>query len=182
MELAGDEKRIQALFSELSLADKRQTPRFEKLWRGAEATSPTPRLSKSLVFVVATLLVIGTGMFAIWLRFTAKDTSIDSANKLTPQQTVAPATPPAPEPQKLALVPPRRQHSHRQRSLARLKLTVPTLQERAAVLANWQSPTDTFMTSPVASSFSSLPQLNQSARDLESFLPKNSQSMKESNQ
>ena len=182
MELAGDEKRIQALFSELSLEDKIQTPRFEKLWRGAEVTRPAPRFSKSLVFVVATLLLIATGLFASWLRLTAKETSIGSANKLTPQLTVAAATPPALEPQKLALVPPRRQHSHRQRSLARLKQTGPTLQERAAVLANWQSPTDTFMTSPVASSFNSLPQLNQSARDLESFLPKNNQSMKESNQ
>jgi len=180
MELAGDEKRIQALFSELSVEDKSQTPRFEKLWRGAEGASPAPCFSKSLVFVVATLLLIATGIFASWLRFTAKE--IDRAQKLTPPQTVAPATPPASEPQKLALVPPRRQHAHRLRSLARLKQTGPTLQERAAVLANWQSPTDTFMTSPIASSFNSLPQLNQSARDLESFLPKNSQSMKESNQ
>ena len=32
MQLAGPEKRIQALFSELSLEDRTHVPRFEQLW------------------------------------------------------------------------------------------------------------------------------------------------------
>lgn len=52
----------------------------------------------------------------------------------------------------------------------------------AAVLANWQSPTNILLNSPAASFLSSLPQLNQSARDLEQFLPKNNDVMKESKQ
>lgn len=38
------------------------------------------------------------------------------------------------------------------------------------------------MSSPTELSLSSLPQLNQSVKDLESFLSKNSEIMKESNQ
>jgi len=184
MELAGDEKRIRALFSELSFEDCGQTPRFEELWRGAQVMSPVPRFNKPLVFVVVMMLVIVAAMVATWSRFTSTPRSVDHVHKLTPpQQIVTPAPPPASESQTLALVP-RRQHSHpnRQRSLARVKQTGPTLQQQAAMLANWHSPTDTFMASPSASVFNSLPQLNQSAKDLESFLPKNSQSMKESNQ
>jgi hypothetical protein len=181
MDLAGDEKKIQALFSELSFEDQRRTPRFEKLWPGAEVKRPASRFKRSLVFVMAAVLVTVAGMLAAWSGFSGNQTSVDhQVQKQTSQQI---ATPPASEPEKLASVP-RRQRSHpnRPRSLARLKQTTPTLQEQAASLQNWQSPTATFLASPLASSFSSLPQLNQSAKDLESFLPKNSQSMKESNQ
>jgi hypothetical protein len=53
---------------------------------------------------------------------------------------------------------------------------------QAAVLSNWQSPTNILLNSPIASVLGSLPQLNQSARDLEQFLPKNNEVMKESKQ
>jgi hypothetical protein len=53
---------------------------------------------------------------------------------------------------------------------------------QAEVLAKWQSPTNILLNSPTASFLSSLPQLNQSARDLEQFLPKNNDVMKESKQ
>jgi hypothetical protein len=181
MDLAGDEKKIQALFSELSFEDQRRTPRFEKLWPGAEVKRSASRFDRSLVFVMAAVLLIVAGMLAAWSRFISVQTPVDhQVQKQTPQQIV---TPPTSEREKLATLP-RRQRSHpnRHRSLARLKQSSPTLQEQAASLQNWQSPTATFLASPLASSFNSLPQLNQSAKDLESFLPKNSQSMKESNQ
>ena len=181
MDLAGDEKKIQALFSELSFEDQRRTPQFEKLWPGAEVKRSASRFNRSLVFVMAAVLVIIAGMLAAWSRFISVQTPVDhQVQKPAPQQI---ATPPTSEPEKLASVP-RRQRSHpnRHRSLARLKQTGPTLQEQAASLQNWQSPTATFLASPLASSFNSLPQLNQSAKDLESFLPKNSQQMRESNQ
>jgi hypothetical protein len=42
-----------------------------------------------------------------------------------------------------------------------------------AMLSNWQSPTVSFLQFPVSPVFKSLPQLDQSARELESFLPDN---------
>jgi len=50
------------------------------------------------------------------------------------------------------------------------------------LLSSWQSPTQSFMQAPSSVVFNSLPQLNQSAKDLESFLPKNNEVLKESNQ
>ena len=182
MELAGDEKRIQALFSELSFKDQTHAPRFEQLWRGAELKASGSRRIKSLVFVAATVLVVFAGMLVAWLRFTSVQRSVEH-HVQKPQQFETPTAPPASGTERVALVPrSQRSRPNRHRSLARLKQTDRTLQQQAAMLANWQSPTDKFMTLPTASVFNSLPQLNQSAKDLESFLPKNSQQMKESNQ
>jgi Tfp pilus assembly protein PilN len=187
MELAGDEKRIQALFSELSLEDQRHAPRFEKLWRAGEATSQPPRFSKSLIAITAAVIVTAVALLATWTstepsavapgRHQAGAPSTHSSNQ-TP--IAPPATPPQRETQKVASVP-RRPRAHSNRLATRQKQIDRTLQQQAALLANWQSPTDKFMTSPASSVFNSLPQLNQSAKDLESFLPKNHESLKESN-
>ena len=57
MEFSGDEKRIQALFSELSLENQTRTPRFEKLWQGAEANAPA-RAPLAMRLVLVTIVVI----------------------------------------------------------------------------------------------------------------------------
>src|SRR5215813_7912088 len=68
MELGGTEKRIQALFSELSLEDRSRVPHFEHLWTRAAATNPAriPLFSKS--FAVAAIVLAVAGSFAIWSR------------------------------------------------------------------------------------------------------------------
>jgi len=43
----------------------------------------------------------------------------------------------------------------------------------AVALSNWKSPTAIFMESPAGSEINSLPQLNQAAKELQSFLPNN---------
>jgi cell division protein FtsN len=181
MELAGNEKRIQALFSELSLEDQSHAPRFDKLWRAGESTFRTPRFSRSLVALAASVLLAVAGLVVAWTQYTRTEAPIErNVQNVTPQPI--PVTSPSPETQsqKLAAVP-RRARSHSHRLVARQKQIDRALQQQAALLANWQSPTDEFMTSPAASVFKSLPQLNQSAKDLESFLPKNVESLKESN-
>ena len=167
MELGGTEKRIQALFSELSLEDHRVTPRFQQLWTRAEATKPAPLFRRSFALTAAVVVVAVAFSFALWTR----------QSQLV--FNIAPLEIPArslPELKQLASVveqprsqPPRRKRTVRQRQTENIS--------DAALLSRWQSPTQSFMQSPSVLGFNSLPQLNQSAKDLESFLPK-----KESNQ
>jgi len=181
MELGGDEKRIQALFSELSLADQKHAPEFEKLWRAREMTRTASPSRKPLLVIAATLLIAVAGLMAAWIRKAPVETSIErQAQNVTPHTISTPVAPRVQEPQKLASVPRRAQN--RQRHFVRQKQVERTLAQRAAMLASWQSPTGRFLESPTASVFNSLPQLNQSVKDLESFLPKDKESMKESNQ
>jgi hypothetical protein len=159
MELDGTEKRIQALFSELSLEDRTRLPRFEKFW--TETTNPAPVFRRSWA-VAAALVVIAASSFALWSRQSQIVLNIAPVAIPTPASPqlasiVEPTRPPQPP----------RKKTVRQRSVL----------SEAALLSRWQSPTQNFMQSPSSVSFNSLPQLNQSAKDLESFLPK-----KESNQ
>jgi len=169
MDLAGDEKRIRALFCELSLEDESVTPRFEELWRHAETTKPDSvrSLRPSFVLLVAAVALIAVGSFALWSR-----------SRSTPpaQVVVAMANPSNPststtvqDQDKVTQTKPPPQH---RKKLARQKKIQPAVQE-LAILSNWQSPTISFLQSPVTPAFTSLPQLNQSARELESFLPNN---------
>jgi hypothetical protein len=159
MELDGTEKRIQALFSELSLEDRTRLPRFEKFW--TETTNPAPVFRRSWA-VAAALVVIAASSFALWSR--------QSQTVLN----IAPVAIPTPASPQLASIvePPRPQPPHRKKTVRQRSVL-----SEAALLSRWQSPTQNFMQSPSSVSFNSLPQLNQSAKDLESFLPK-----KESNQ
>jgi len=49
------------------------------------------------------------------------------------------------------------------------------------MLSSWQSPTQLFMESPTELALLQLPQLNQSVKDLETFLSQDKELMKESN-
>ena len=69
MEFTGDEKRIQALFSELSLEDLNHAPHFEKLWRRAEANRSVVRRS-ALAFVTAAILA-AVCLVATWTWYGA---------------------------------------------------------------------------------------------------------------
>jgi hypothetical protein len=91
------------------------------------------------------------------------------------QLNIAPLEIPTPQ---LALIVQQPQpESPRQKKIVRQRQPDRHIFSEAALLSRWQSPTQNFMQSPSSVSFNSLPQLDQSAKDLESFLPK-----KESNQ
>jgi len=176
MEFSGDEKKIQALFSELSLENQTRTPRFEKLWLRAEANTPTrpPLVTRFVLVAIAVIVVMSFIAVRSW--FAAPDSQY-SAN--IPSQIV-PTTPQ-----------PRVQHSDlsavsrdlvRPRRSAR-RQTERTAINQAAMLSNWQSPTNILLNSPTVSVLGSLPQLTQSAIALEQFLPKkNNELIKESKQ
>jgi len=168
MEFGGAEKKIQTLFSELSLEDGVRVPRFEQLWRRAEKTSPAPLFRRSFAVTAAIVVIAAASSFALWS---------------TPSQTVlniAPLAIPAAASPRLALTLESPQPL-RQKRVVRQRNT-PSVFNDATLLSRWQSPTQNFMQSPSSVSFNSLPQLDQSAKDLESFLPKNNELLKESNQ
>ena len=181
MELTGNEKRIQALFSERSREDAQNAPRFEKLWSEASVRKREPRFSKSLIAIAATLIVAIAVFFVAWSR---NRTPVNQhAQNVAPQQIAIPTAPEAEnreqesrEAENKVVRPRTPSYSSRRRTLARRQQRERAL-EQAAMLANWKSPTEQFMTAPVRSGFNSLPQLTEAANDLQSFLGK-----KESNQ
>jgi hypothetical protein len=183
MSLAGDENRIRALFSELSLEDQVGAPRFERLWRQAETAGPAPdrRFSRT-AGVIALTLTAAVAVFAvaIWSWPAASINSpAQNAGNMVPH-----VTGPSPAPVASAsdnAVPRRRSHVRHKRSFAKIR-TIDASATEAALLSRWQSPTSILMTSPTTVVLNSLPQVNESAEELKQFLPRKNDTMKESNQ
>jgi hypothetical protein len=174
MEFTGDEKRIQALFSELSLEDLKHAPHFEKVWPRAEANRSVVRRS-ALAFVTAAILA-AMCLVATWTWYGASQ-SEQAAN--IPAQVIPTASEARViQTEQLAkdfrTIHPRRVVRPRQTGNVAIR--------EAELLSEWQSPTSILLDSPTVSVLSSLPQLTSSARDLEQFLPKNNEAMKESKQ
>ena len=188
MALTGDEKRIRALFSELALQDQTAAPAFVELWQNAASKKPAPvrGFSGPLVVVTAALLIVATS-WAAWSWYRSTRSSYEQVVNSAPQIVSPPplhVSPPAlqqvtQQPKQLmAIVKPRPSRPNKRRLH---QPEHPAITE-AALLSSWQSPTKIFMQSPTAVNFSSLPQLNQSVKELKQFLPRNTELTKESNQ
>jgi hypothetical protein len=184
MELGGDEKRIQALFSELSLEDQSSVPQFGRLWMRAHVMkdSNTGGLGTPIAVLISVLVTAAACSLAIWTWYRITPASGPNIVNQLPQGTIA-ETRPIVNPVKLVPVArPERVHLPHHKTIARQRQADRTLTTEATLLSSWQSPTQSFMTSPTGLVLSTLPQLNQSVKDLESFLPKKNEIMKESNQ
>lgn len=183
MELAGSEKRIQALFSELSLEDQSSVPHFGSLWFRAQLVSEKEprRLGRPTAVLISIMVTAVACSFAVWswYRLTATPT-LHTLNRQ--QQGLVTEAPFKSSPVKLVPVLQRgRIQLSRQANIARQRQAERKIAYQAAMLSSWQSPTQFYIESPTDLALSSLPQLNQSVKDLESFLPKNNEIMKESN-
>ena len=173
MELGGTEKRIQALFSELSLEDRTHVPRFEQLWPRVERKNPAPLFRRSWAVTAAVVVIAAASSLALWSR------QSQTALNIAPLEIPTPASP-----QVASLVKstqPTETTRPRKKRIVRQRQSDNVFSE-AALLSRWQSPTQNFMQSPSSVSFDSLPQLNQSAEKLKQFLPRNTELTKESNQ
>ena len=178
MELSGEEKKLQALFSELKTADQETAPRFARVWNRA-----TPRTRRAFVFnpafVAATALVVCAVIsLAVWSRYRPQ-TQPAVVRVETPATPHAPNTIVAPPVESVVVSPTtpsnenttarRNRTTGRRNSIqlaANRKLT-----RDAKAITDWESPTSALLTSPSDSLFSSLPQLNENANGLQSFLP-----------
>lgn len=174
MQLGWEEKRIQALFSDLRLADSQIASRFATTWNRA-LEAPRRMRAFNAAFVAATaLLVCALVSLAVWSKYSRR-TEQPVVKVLAPNPT--PTLPlvvktgvseaiPKPESDLV------KKRSRTIRLAAQRKaLLVAKLTREARAITSWQSPTSALLSSPSDEVFSSLPQLNQSAIDLRSFLP-----------
>jgi hypothetical protein len=170
MELAGDEKRIQALFSEVRLEHQRSAPQFVKVWNTADTTpARVPVFNRSVVMLGCVLVLVAFGAF-VWL-WRENATPADARDEMVQPQVLATVVESPQKVQKRTVSLPTHRVVHR-KPARRLNIERAVVQN-AAVLSKWQSPTDTLMKSSVASLLNALPALNESAKDLESYLSNN---------
>lgn len=192
MELAGGEKRIQALFSELRVEDQRTARRFEKVWKCAEAAKPEPVPgSRRLIIVFASVLIIATvSALAFWTRSVSTQTATMVEARSLPQIAPAAYNPSVEKPKKLVAGAPIKSRRAAQRKLVNSTMkrgsnstvyagrrdssTVKeSFNEDIVAVSGWQSPTETLLQSPASVFLTALPELTESVRDLESYLSNN---------
>jgi flagellar basal body-associated protein FliL len=176
----GEEQEIRGLFSELKLADQKNAPGFTAVWHRAQARSLKPRRALNLSFAVATgLLICALGTLALWsMRSQPVAPASASASVSAPAgsfaprsekpSTVAGTSEPPEYTRPLIKNRVRRVVSpqHAQEIAGNQQLT-----KEAKAIASWQSPTSDLLSSPSDGLFKSLPQLNENANEMKSFLP-----------
>ncbi len=182
MESDLEEKKIQALFSELRTADEQAVPHFGRVWNRAQSSPRRQRIFNPVFVAAAVVLVFGVVSLAVWSRMSSPAKTIQAGVTTPPAN---PNTPPAPVVvatirKRDVAQPPSNPRVKRSRTLkfaeqeTALAKADEKLTREAKAITNWESPTSTLLTSSSDEIFSSLPQLNKSASDLKSFLPSRS--------
>jgi hypothetical protein len=180
MEMIGDDKRIRALYSEMRFADGQTAPSFAAVWRRAESRAPkTRRAALKLSFAAVTaLLVFSVISAAVWSRLSS---SAPSANEVRADATARSIITSSPPNQKtptgtftIKQTPPRSAMRTAIRRQSLLLARNRKAAEDAKQLASWTSPTAALLASSSDDLFKSLPQLNENATDLKTFLPSRS--------
>lgn len=180
MEIIGDDKKIRALFSEAKLADAQTTPSFTSQWNRAQSRALRPRRAFKLSLAAVTaMLVCALISLAVWSRYSqtratySAFANVTALNSFGASEIKTPREIPTPLVQKGNVHKPI--GSRVTRSTAQPNaLTVASAREAAKEAANietWQSPTSALLTSQTDGLFKSLPQLNENANELKSFLP-----------
>ena len=181
MELSGDQKRIQMLFSELKLADEISTPVFAAIWNRAQSRT-SARVGRLNFSFVATAFVVCLALSGlIWWK-------VSRPQLRQPNQNFAATVTPGVGPDKNVPEPPRQRTPITQQVIGRnlraarlaarrkaeLLAARQAITRDAMAIANWRSPTATLLNSQNDQLFKSLPQLDESAKELKSFLPNTS--------
>ena len=179
MELIGEEKRIQALFSEVRLADEQTAPSFVGVWNRAQSKTIRTQKAFNLSFVAATaLLVCALVSLAWWVNRAQRSHEAGIANvpPITnggPKNVVQPGVEPIAESNPVA----QPRFDARSRALklaARRQAVLSAANKKAArdakAIESWQSPTAKLLDSSSDGLLKSLPQLTQTVDELKSFL------------
>jgi hypothetical protein len=177
MELVGEEKRIQALFSELRAEDENLIRPFAVAWNRARANAALPGTPSrwSVVYASAFLVLMAVSAVVVWRAY---------ADKFQPSGDPATHEVVSPQPgsiqtatleQNRGSEPPRVVRKKQYLTfLARHRLASIAANRKAArdaaAISKWQSPTMALLHSPSDELFTSLPQLDENASDLKSFL------------
>jgi len=179
MEIIGDDKRIRALFSEAKLVDEQATPSFTSMWHSAQSRALRPRRAFNLSFAaVMALLICAMISLAVWSQYSQPRAAHSAFANVPALESFG-----LPE-VKTAEVPTLSDPIRIVRRPVRSRVSKSTAQSNALTVAangkaaneetnidTWQSPTAALLTSPTDGLFKSLPQLNQNANELKSFLP-----------
>ena len=191
MEIIGEDKKLRALFSETRVADEAVTPSFTSVWHRAQARRLQPRRAFNLSFALVTaLLVLTLGSLAVWSMYSSRSHQRDEAvkNESAPG-VLAPVPAKSPEKanssddvqtaQKAPETPaetsvhrsgkPRVRRSTAQPGVQMIAYNQTTVKE--TTIDSWESPTSTLLSSPTDGLFKSVPQLNENANEMKSFLP-----------
>ena len=174
MGFVGEENRTRAQFSDLAIRDHRAAPAFEKLWSRAESTTSENGRDFSVPLVTFGLLVviIAATAVAVWLRGATPTVSRVDARVET--LSLAADVPPKERKVLVATSPVRSARVTKKRFAATRRdsrpIVIEALNQKVGALSNWQSPTNLLLESPVTPVFKSMPALNQSVRELESYL------------
>lgn len=179
MELVGEEKRIQALFSEAKFADEQTTPSFAGVWNRAQARTYRPRKAFNLAFVAATaLLVCALVSLAWWSTRWQRNPEVLARAPQPPVVTAAnlPINKVKTESPEIPVRPAGFKHTspvirlNTSRDAALIAANRKAAQDAKAI-ASWKSPTATLLDSPSDGLLKSLPQMNQTVDEMKSFLP-----------
>lgn len=184
MEIIGADKKLRALFSEANAADQAATPSFTSMWHRAQARSLKPRRAFNLSFALVTaLLVLTLGSLAVWSMYSTRS---DQREAVTPGKAapVAVNSPEKPKTEENVMTAEKAPQAPIERPVQRSlkpRARRSTAQTGAQLIASttvkettietWQSPTSALLTSPTDGLFKSVPQLNENANEMKSFLP-----------
>lgn len=177
MELSGEEKKLQALFSELKAADEETAPRFARVWNGASPGARRAFIFHPALVAGMALLVCAVISLAVWSRYrpeTQPSIRVGIPTAPNAAHTIASPTVPA-APRTTAPTTKEKTTARRNRTTVRRNsiqfAANRKLARDAKAITDWESPTSALLSSPSDALFSSLPQLNENANGLQSFLP-----------
>ena len=176
MEIIGDDKKLRALYSETRLIDEQVSPSFSATWHRAQSRAKQPRRILTFAFASALALVIfAVATFAIWSKYSPQPQTY-SAFATVAAANLAPLPNKGSTEATLPTLPVNHPVRSRANKLAaqRQQLLVAETrkaEKEAKEIASWESPTASLLSSSSDNLFRSLPQLNQNANELKSFLP-----------
>ena len=176
MEIIGDDKKLRALYSETRFVDEQVAPSFSAVWHRGQSQAKQPRRVLNLAFASALALVIfAVATLAIWSRYSQQPQTY-SAFATAAAANLAPLPNKGSSAATLPAVPvnhPVRSRANRLAAQRQQLLVAETrkAEKEAKEIASWQSPTGSLLSSSSDDLFKSLPQLNQNANEMKSFLP-----------
>ena len=180
MELVGEEKKIQALFSGLRLADEQAAPSFAGVWNRAQLR-PRTRVSPLSFSLAAAACAVFVAVVALALWSRSRPQTPLPNHTIAAAPATLPFTPASTASDEPSGVLPKREQPRVSRNArvarfaARQKaelLAARRAEIRDAIaISSWQSPTATLLSSQNDALLNSLPQLNESVKELKSFLP-----------
>src|ERR1044071_370423 len=129
MELDGDEKRIQALFSELAVADQIRVPQFGHMWTRAQVSKESRGMGRPVAVLVSLLLTAAACSLAVWTWYRSAEAPI-LAVQLPAEATYTP-TP--------ILVDPATRDSRRPKHIALRRQVDRSISTEVTLLLSWQS-------------------------------------------